>query len=736
MANILVKFNSALTDLISWANLRARHLGWSEESKGLWFKRPLSEAEDDPGEPILIPSTIGQGMGRRYTKTAHGFSVGNAIRYSGGGWVLASAAAFESLATHVVVRVLDANRFDADSSGGWGIGVGISGPVYLSATVPGALTGTRPTTGAVQVVGIGIAGVTWIALAPGDGTFQLDVTKGAPALPGGIGWNADDGAAEINQGGGVVLQIGQETQIPVRNTTGATLLNGKVGILTGSSGERPTATLASAASVATSKAIGVFTQDILNNQIGKMSTFGLVRAIPLDFPEGSEVFLAVATGELSTTPAPGTRVRIGIVVRSHATNGILFVSIDRTPVLAELPDVDLTGAATGHALVKASDGKWKPAAPAPATHAHDYLPIANPEFTGALKQGGTTRITSGGDAWFASMQSTNLLGAGDRPVAADIAGTLQPKTPDQFRNMISALAASLKGAANGVAELGADVKVPVAQLPSAALLALGETPSTAYRGDRGKIAYDHSQIAAGNPHGTTAADVGAMPAPIQITGAIDFNSINGGAPGIYQLEGSSYTNAPGGDTSAADYSLWQGVSGGMTTQVLVDDGWYGSMHHREKRGAYASAWSGWAQIWDSTVVPISLFAKSLLDDADATAARTTLNAAVKPSVNTQAGDWALGTSTPTGTRQTGSGKLFLPDASATYAGLSYTITATTTLTLTIDGTFCYLDAVNSASYWYDVTSGTKAFAMNGGHASGNRKKIEIYCDGAEWLVKC
>lgn len=33
-------------------------------------------------------------------------------------------------------------------------------------------------------------------------------------------------------------------------------------------------------------------------------------------------------------------------------------------------------------------------------------------------------------------------------------------------------------------------------------LALGETSSTAYRGDRGKIAYDHSQATDSNPHGT------------------------------------------------------------------------------------------------------------------------------------------------------------------------------------------------------------------------------------------
>lgn len=143
---------------------------------------------------------------------------------------------------------------------------------------------------------------------------------------------------------------------------------------------------------------------------------------------------------------------------------------------------------------------------------------------------------------------------------------------------------SLKGAANGLAELDANGKVPSTQLPSyvddvleyngqsafpttgetgkiyvdtatnktyrwsgssyveiSSSLALGETSSTAYRGDRGKTAYDHSQsthartdataVAASstngnikingtettvythpgsgtNPHGTTKSDVG------------------------------------------------------------------------------------------------------------------------------------------------------------------------------------------------------------------------------------
>lgn len=42
-------------------------------------------------------------------------------------------------------------------------------------------------------------------------------------------------------------------------------------------------------------------------------------------------------------------------------------------------------------------------------------------------------------------------------------------------------------------------------------VSLGETSTTAYRGDRGKIAYDHSQLTSGNPHDVTAAQVGADP---------------------------------------------------------------------------------------------------------------------------------------------------------------------------------------------------------------------------------
>ena len=110
---------------------------------------------------------------------------------------------------------------------------------------------------------------------------------------------------------------------------------------------------------------------------------------------------------------------------------------------------------------------------------------------------------------------------------------------------------SSKGASNGVAELDSDGKIIMSQIPGAvnilekyatesafpatgsdnvlyvaldtnfvyrwtgvsyvqidASIQLGETAATAYRGDRGKTAYDHSQLTSGNPHNVTKTDLG------------------------------------------------------------------------------------------------------------------------------------------------------------------------------------------------------------------------------------
>ncbi len=67
---------------------------------------------------------------------------------------------------------------------------------------------------------------------------------------------------------------------------------------------------------------------------------------------------------------------------------------------------------------------------------------------------------------------------------------------------------SLIGINDGLATLDSNGKVTSSQLPNTYQLALGETSSDAYRGDRGKLAYDHSQLTNGNPHNVTKSDIG------------------------------------------------------------------------------------------------------------------------------------------------------------------------------------------------------------------------------------
>jgi hypothetical protein len=91
-------------------------------------------------------------------------------------------------------------------------------------------------------------------------------------------------------------------------------------------------------------------------------------------------------------------------------------------------------------------------------------------------------------------------------------------------------------------------------------LALGETSSTAYRGDRGKTAYDHSQ-ATGNPHGATAAQVGAAPSShVGAGGATQHPLGNGTTPGFS-------TN----DYTATEKTKLAGLSNTPVENVLTSD---------------------------------------------------------------------------------------------------------------------------------------------------------------------
>lgn len=128
------------------------------------------------------------------------------------------------------------------------------------------------------------------------------------------------------------IQVGYESLIRVRNSTGSTILNGQAVYVSGAIGQSPSITLAQADTEIASNLIGLATHDIGNNSIGKVVVFGLANDLNTSaFSEGDRLYLSESSagGLVSTPPAsPNFVVFIGVVVNSNPTSGSIFVNPD------------------------------------------------------------------------------------------------------------------------------------------------------------------------------------------------------------------------------------------------------------------------------------------------------------------------------------------------------------------------------------------------------------------------
>ena len=199
-------------------------------------------------------------------------------------------------------------------------------------------------------------------LAQLESYLSMDTAPtGVPSQAGVMSWNADARTLDIQQPDGVTLQMGQETQILVVNKTGATIPNGAVVYLTGAQDNRPTVALAEADVLDHSHAIAVATQSLANNAEGFVTLLGLVRELDTSaWTEGAALYLSDTAGSFSATPSTTRTVRVGYVVRSHATVGSIFVTIQRTENLGDLGDVIAPTPTNGSGLVWDSTlGGWR-----------------------------------------------------------------------------------------------------------------------------------------------------------------------------------------------------------------------------------------------------------------------------------------------------------------------------------------------------------------------------------------
>ena len=183
----------------------------------------------------------------------------------------------------------------------------------------------------------------------------FDTTAGLTAGSGELVWNPTDATLDLGLPGGSTLQVGQEFLIRGRNTSGSTMVDGTVVYVSGAQGARAVFARAQANQSTADKTIGVITQDIANNADGFCTLAGLVRNFDTSgWAEGAELWLSAATagGLTATKPAPpNNAVRVGQVIRSHATQGQILVRVQIIEALRELHDVNVTAPTDGDILV-------------------------------------------------------------------------------------------------------------------------------------------------------------------------------------------------------------------------------------------------------------------------------------------------------------------------------------------------------------------------------------------------
>ena len=158
--------------------------------------------------------------------------------------------------------------------------------------------------------------------------------------------------------------VAKNLEVYVRNQTGSTLAAGAIVYINGATGNRPTVTLAQANNDANSaQTMGFVKTAIANNGFGYVIVRGEVENLDTSaLTEGVQLYLSPTTpGAWTTTKpsAPQHLVYVGIVIRSHPTQGVILVAVQNGYELNELHDVAISSPTNGQVLkYNSSTGLW------------------------------------------------------------------------------------------------------------------------------------------------------------------------------------------------------------------------------------------------------------------------------------------------------------------------------------------------------------------------------------------
>ena len=414
------------------------------------------------------------------------------------------------------------------------------------------------------------------------GTLRLTPTGNGEvtADTGKLSWNQPNGTAQLGLYNDVNIGLGED--VMYYGKASATITKGQVIQYVGREGDHILIKPAVQSDINTNPKLimGIAKQNIATGDFGYVAHFGKVDKINT-LGQSANSFLyfnsgGTVPGQLTPIPptAPNAKVLMAAIIKattgSGEPNGVLQVRITIESKVRDLQDVSV-GSVSNNQVLRWNNTNLRWENTNALTTAESDIDALEGRMT-----------TAEGD--IDSLEGRMTTAEGDIDDIED-GTTIVPKAlADQNGNVINTtyltiatgastyVPLSSKGVANGVAPLDSGGKIPSIHLPGgvddvqeyadlasfpdpgeasiiyvaldtnkvyrwggseyveiSASLALGETSSTAHRGDLGKIAYDHSQIITGNPHGTSASDVGAEPANANIQSTVTTvgNIING-----------------------------------------------------------------------------------------------------------------------------------------------------------------------------------------------------------------
>ena len=298
--------------------------------------------------------------------------------------------------------------------------------------------------------------------------------------------------------------VAKNIEVYVRNQTGSSVPAGSIVYISGATGNTPVISLAQANNDANSaQTIGFVKTAITNNGFGYVITRGDLENIDTSaLTEGVQLYLSPSTAGTWTTTkpyAPDHLVYVGIVIRSHPTQGKILVAVQNGYEVAELHDVSAQTPSNNDLLAyESSTSLWKNKTFSAlglltsATAASTYQTQAGMSSYLTTATAASTYQTQAGMSSYATLSSPALSGVPIAPTASNGTNTTQIATTafvtaavPSFATNIQALSATSKTTAvspflSKLAGISTNVWVPGVISLSAVTSGTGSNASSSY----------------------------------------------------------------------------------------------------------------------------------------------------------------------------------------------------------------------------------------------------------------